>query len=164
MLRMYIIAAVVVAVGGALLGARAYYKDTQERIATLHKNNAKMEVVQKQNEWLEEQQKQAAENSAIDYLPPSDDDEDEDYQSEEEMKLDKFGNYIVDDVEEGVEEGVEGGAAMTLGLVALGAESTGMWSSLTSSTMYWFTEAHASAPRFSTFPFRSLADLTRPPT
>ena len=47
---MYIIAAVVVAVGGALLGARAYYKDTQERIATLHKNNAKMEVVQKQNE------------------------------------------------------------------------------------------------------------------
>tara|TARA_Y100000004_G_scaffold157876_1_gene183856 strand:+ start:700 stop:1086 length:387 start_codon:yes stop_codon:yes gene_type:complete len=50
MLRMYIIAAVVVAVGGALLGARAYYKDTQERIATLHKNNAKMEVVQKQNE------------------------------------------------------------------------------------------------------------------
>tara|TARA_R100000664_G_C2679696_1_gene88230 strand:- start:170 stop:556 length:387 start_codon:yes stop_codon:yes gene_type:complete len=50
MLRMYIIAAVVVAVGGALLGARAYYKDTQERIATLHKNNAKMEVVQQQNE------------------------------------------------------------------------------------------------------------------
>ena len=47
---MYIIAAVVVAVGGALLGARAYYKDTEERIATLHKNNAKMEVVQKQNE------------------------------------------------------------------------------------------------------------------
>tara|TARA_Y100000592_G_C5234799_1_gene205576 strand:- start:168 stop:545 length:378 start_codon:yes stop_codon:yes gene_type:complete len=47
---MYIIAAVVVAVGGALLGARAYYKDTQERIATLHKNNAKMEVVQQQNE------------------------------------------------------------------------------------------------------------------
>ncbi len=47
---MYIIAAVVVVVGGALVSARAYYKDTQERIATLHKNNAKMEVVQKQNE------------------------------------------------------------------------------------------------------------------
>ena len=40
----------VVAVGGAVLSARAYYKDTQERIATLHKNNAKMEVVQQQNE------------------------------------------------------------------------------------------------------------------
>ena len=49
-MRMYIIAAVVVVVGGAVLSARAYYKDTQERIATLHKNNAKMEVVQKQNE------------------------------------------------------------------------------------------------------------------
>ena len=49
-MRMYIIAAVVVVVGGALVSARAYYKDTQERIATLHKNNAKMEVVQQQNE------------------------------------------------------------------------------------------------------------------
>ena len=35
-MRMYIIAAVVVVVGGALVSARAYYKDTQERIATLH--------------------------------------------------------------------------------------------------------------------------------
>tara|TARA_B100000965_G_scaffold285507_1_gene243442 strand:- start:582 stop:974 length:393 start_codon:yes stop_codon:yes gene_type:complete len=49
-MRMYIMAAVVIAVGGAVLSARAYYKDTQERIATLHKNNAKMEVVQQQNE------------------------------------------------------------------------------------------------------------------
>ena len=49
-LRIYIMAAVVVAVGGAVMGARAYYKETQERIATLHKNNAKMEVVQQQNE------------------------------------------------------------------------------------------------------------------
>ena len=49
-LRAYIIVAVVVAVGGAIMGARSYYKDTQERIATLHKNNAKMEVVQQQNE------------------------------------------------------------------------------------------------------------------
>ena len=30
---MYIMAAVVIAVGGAVLSARAYYKDTQERIA-----------------------------------------------------------------------------------------------------------------------------------
>ena len=44
-LRANIIVAVVVAVGGAIMGARSYYKDTQERIATLHKNNAKMEVV-----------------------------------------------------------------------------------------------------------------------
>ena len=49
-MRAYIIIAVVVAVGGALMGARAYYKDTQERIATLHKNNAKLEVVAQQNE------------------------------------------------------------------------------------------------------------------
>ena len=42
--------AVVIAVGGAVMSARAYYKETQERIATLHKNNAKMEVVQQQNE------------------------------------------------------------------------------------------------------------------
>ena len=42
--------AVVIAVSGAVISARAYYKDSQERIATLHKNNAKMEVVQQQNE------------------------------------------------------------------------------------------------------------------
>ena len=42
--------AVVIAVGGAVMSARAYYKDSQERIASLHKNNAKMEVVQQQNE------------------------------------------------------------------------------------------------------------------
>ena len=49
-LRAYIMVAVVVAVSGAVMSARAYYKETQERIATLHKNNAKMEVVQQQNE------------------------------------------------------------------------------------------------------------------
>ena len=49
-LRIYIMVAVVIAVGGAVMSARAYYKETQERIATLHKNNAKMEVVQQQNE------------------------------------------------------------------------------------------------------------------
>ena len=49
-LRIYIMVAVVIAVGGAVMSARAYYKDSQERIATLHKNNAKMEVVQQQNE------------------------------------------------------------------------------------------------------------------
>ena len=49
-LRIYIMVAVVMAVSGAVISARAYYKETQERIATLHKNNAKMEVVQQQNE------------------------------------------------------------------------------------------------------------------
>ena len=49
-LRIYIMVAVVIAVGGAVMSARAYYKETQEQIATLHKNNAKMEVVQQQNE------------------------------------------------------------------------------------------------------------------
>ena len=49
-LRIYIMVAVVIAVGGAVMSARAYYKDSQERIASLHKNNAKMEVVQQQNE------------------------------------------------------------------------------------------------------------------
>ena len=49
-LRIYIMVAVVIAVGGAVMSARAYYKETQERIANLHKNNAKMEVVQQQNE------------------------------------------------------------------------------------------------------------------
>ena len=49
-LRVYILVAVAIAVGGAVMSARAYYKDTQEPIANLHKNNAKMEVVQQQNE------------------------------------------------------------------------------------------------------------------
>lgn len=51
-LRLYIMVAVAIAVGGAVMSARAYYKDTQERIATLHKSNAKMEVVQQQNETV----------------------------------------------------------------------------------------------------------------
>ena len=51
-LRLYIMVAVAIAVGGAVMSARAYYKDSQERIATLHKSNAKMEVVQQQNETV----------------------------------------------------------------------------------------------------------------
>lgn len=51
-LRAYIMVAVAIAVGGAVMSARAYYKDSQERIATLHKSNAKMEVVQQQNETV----------------------------------------------------------------------------------------------------------------
>lgn len=56
------------------------------------------EVIRKQNKWLEEQKKQSIDQqNAADDLPPSDDEED--YESEEEMKLDRFGNYIVDEPE-----------------------------------------------------------------
>jgi pre-rRNA-processing protein TSR3 len=56
------------------------------------------EVIQKQNAWLDEQTKQAAaQHNASDDLPPSDDEGEYYYESEEEMKLDSFGNYIVDD-------------------------------------------------------------------
>ncbi|KAL3944680.1 MAG: hypothetical protein SGBAC_001238 [Bacillariaceae sp.] len=57
------------------------------------------EVVQKQNEWLDEQNRQAAEaHEAIVDLPPSDDECD--YESEEEMLLDSFGNFIIKDKKE----------------------------------------------------------------
>ena len=36
--------------GGVVYGAYAYYQDTQQRIATLQQNNAKLETVAKQNE------------------------------------------------------------------------------------------------------------------
>jgi len=74
------------------------------------------DVVQKQNEWLEMAQQQKIEEEAMrqnDLLPPSDDDDNDDeygeyddYESEEEMKkLDKFGNYIVEEMENlGIDE------------------------------------------------------------
>jgi hypothetical protein len=37
-------------IGGVGYGAYAYYQDTQQRIATLQTNNAKLETVSKQNE------------------------------------------------------------------------------------------------------------------
>ncbi|KAG7372680.1 ribosome biogenesis protein [Nitzschia inconspicua] len=58
------------------------------------------EVVQKQNEWLELQQKQdQADKQEEDLLPPTDDDYYEEYDSndDDEPKLDKFGNFIVND-------------------------------------------------------------------
>jgi len=36
--------------GGVVYGAYAYYQDTQQRIATLQQNNAKLETVAKTNE------------------------------------------------------------------------------------------------------------------
>ena len=41
---------VLVIIGGVGYGAYAYYQDTQQRIATLQQNNAKLETVAKQNE------------------------------------------------------------------------------------------------------------------
>ena len=37
-------------IGGVVYGAYAYYNDTQQRIATLQQNNAKLETVAKTNE------------------------------------------------------------------------------------------------------------------
>ena len=50
MLRMYMLIIVVGLVGGVVYGAYAYYHDTQQRIKTLQKNNAKLETVAKANE------------------------------------------------------------------------------------------------------------------
>ena len=67
------------------------------------------QVVEKQNEWLEQarlekeredhERAQNGDHGLPGELPPSDDEEYGDYyyESEEEMKLDKFGNYIVED-------------------------------------------------------------------
>tara|TARA_B100001996_G_scaffold373949_1_gene351992 strand:- start:242 stop:631 length:390 start_codon:yes stop_codon:yes gene_type:complete len=50
MLRVYMLIIVVGLIGGVVYGAYAYYHDTQQRIATLQQNNAKLETVAKTNE------------------------------------------------------------------------------------------------------------------
>ena len=50
MLKIYMLIIVVGLLGGVVYGAYAYYQDTQQRIATLQTNNAKLETVSKQNE------------------------------------------------------------------------------------------------------------------
>ena len=50
MLRIYMLIIVVGLLGGVVYGAYAYYQDTQQRIATLQQNNAKLETVAKTNE------------------------------------------------------------------------------------------------------------------
>ena len=50
MLKIYMLIFVLAIIGGVGYGAYAYYKDTQQRIATLQQNNAKLETVAKQNE------------------------------------------------------------------------------------------------------------------
>ena len=47
MIRIYALVVVLGLVGGAVWGAYGYYKDTQQRIATLTQNNAKLEVSNK---------------------------------------------------------------------------------------------------------------------
>ena len=50
MLKIYMLIIVVGLLGGVVYCAYAYYKDTQQRIATLQQNNAKLETVAKTNE------------------------------------------------------------------------------------------------------------------
>ena len=47
MIRIYALVVVLGLVGGAVWGAYGYYKDTQQRIATLTENNAQLEVSNK---------------------------------------------------------------------------------------------------------------------
>lgn len=47
MIRIYALVVVFGLVGGAVWGAYGYYKDTQQRIATLTENNAQLEVSNK---------------------------------------------------------------------------------------------------------------------
>ena len=50
MLKIYMLIIVVGLLGGVVYGAYAYYQDSQQRIATLQQNNAKLETVAKTNE------------------------------------------------------------------------------------------------------------------
>lgn len=50
MLKIYMLIFVLGIIGGVGYGAYAYYQDTQQRIATLQTNNAKLETVSKTNE------------------------------------------------------------------------------------------------------------------
>ncbi len=52
MLKIYMLIFVLAIIGGVGYGAYAYYQDTQQRIATLQQNNAKLEVVAKENEQV----------------------------------------------------------------------------------------------------------------
>jgi hypothetical protein len=50
MFKIYMLIFVLGIIGGVGYGAYAYYQDTQQRIATLQTNNAKLETVAKTNE------------------------------------------------------------------------------------------------------------------
>jgi len=60
MVRIYLFIFIIAIVGSAGYGAMWYYKDTQQRIATLTENNAKLETaVQTQTATIKEQQRVA---------------------------------------------------------------------------------------------------------
>ena len=50
MIKLYLTIAVVTLIGGVVYGGFYVYQDKQKRIATLQQNNAKLEVVAKENE------------------------------------------------------------------------------------------------------------------
>jgi hypothetical protein len=52
MIRVYLTIAVVGLIGGIVYGGFYFYQDAQKRIATLQQNNAKLEVVAKENEQV----------------------------------------------------------------------------------------------------------------
>jgi len=72
MLKIYMLIFVLAIIGGVGYGAYAYYQDTQQRIATLQQNNAKLETVAKTNETTinslkESQEKFATLNKELQY-------------------------------------------------------------------------------------------------
>ena len=52
MIKLYLTIAVVNLIGGVVYGGFYVYQDKQKRIATLQQNNAKLEVVAKENEQV----------------------------------------------------------------------------------------------------------------
>ena len=52
MLKVYMLIIVMGLVGGVVYGGFYFYQDAQKRIATLQQNNAKLEVVAKENEQV----------------------------------------------------------------------------------------------------------------
>ena len=52
MIKLYLTIAVVTLIGGVVYGGVYVYQDKQKRIATLQQNNAKLEVVAKENEQV----------------------------------------------------------------------------------------------------------------
>jgi len=64
MLKIYMLIIVVGLLGGVVYGAYAYYQDTQQRIATLQQNNAKLETVAKTNELTINSMKESQEKFA----------------------------------------------------------------------------------------------------
>jgi len=66
--------------GGVVYGAYAYYQDTQQRIATLQQNNAKLETVAKTNELTINSMKESQEKFAT-------------LNKDLQMKLDKAEEY-----------------------------------------------------------------------